>query len=128
MTGVITDSEGQAQRKWSGAVPIRIIRKVDLATGAQELIGDVGFDRQGYQGDTSMTSEQQEEQRQLNESYEDGDERIEWDFGGECEAPTGLMALHRHALQRVTVRFGTYAIIADVWKTSSLHPTTAAAS
>jgi hypothetical protein len=26
MTGVITDSEGQAQRKWSGAVPIRIIR------------------------------------------------------------------------------------------------------
>ncbi|ETS84430.1 hypothetical protein PFICI_02455 [Pestalotiopsis fici W106-1] len=101
MTGTTNVGEGTGQRKWTGAVPVRSIREVDPATGAQEFIGDVGFDRQGYQGDTSMTLEQQKERRELNESYEAGDERIEWDFGDFLASSyhgRGIMTAAVHAI------------------------------
>ncbi|KAH8891951.1 hypothetical protein GQ53DRAFT_746413 [Thozetella sp. PMI_491] len=82
--GGMDGSGEQGKRKWANACPVRIIREVNPETGAQEFIGDLGIDRHGYSGETK---DQQDKLRELNYSYEDGDERIDWDIGGKFAPP-----------------------------------------
>ncbi|KAH8888999.1 hypothetical protein GQ53DRAFT_748517 [Thozetella sp. PMI_491] len=68
-------------RNWADIVPVRSLREVNPVTGEQLYIGDLEIERQRYGGYTSMTEEEQKAARDLNDSYQAGDEKIDWTVG-----------------------------------------------
>ena len=80
-TGKGSGSPGK--RTWADVFPVRSIREVNPETGEQKFIGDLEMDRQGYAYDQTKNEEERKRAKELNESYEAGDPRIEWTIGGE---------------------------------------------
>jgi RimJ/RimL family protein N-acetyltransferase len=82
---MVAGNEGS--KRWLDALPIRAIRDTNAANhqwndGGQLFIGDIGLRRATFP--QVLDVKERKRLKEENDAYEAGDERIQWEFGGNC--------------------------------------------